>query len=150
MNKSVHIVKKITYKSTLTALCLGFCYQTMVPIVVAADSWQSSDRRSKADRRSPEPLAASTSPDRRSQMDRRTSARMGVSVQVIPSCAITFENGSIIPLTNQVYIKCSKTNQFGIVSEKYSPNSLEVNGAQVSQEVVSFGNGEMTVLTINF
>lgn len=150
MNKPVHIVKKITNKPTLTILCLSFCYQTMAPIVVAADSWQSSDRRSKIDRRSSQSLAASTLPDRRSQLNRRTSARMGVSVQVIPSCAITFENGSINTLTRQVDIKCTKNNRFEIVSEMYLTNSLAVNGAQVSQKVETFGNGEMTVLAINF
>ena len=122
---------------TVTVVWMGLCTQSMTSGGVSAEETQA-----KTDR----PTARAG----------RTSSQMGVSVTVMPTCAIRMPDGSAVGIDGQpLNIQCSQDSAYSLnVSEgsgKLSNRGLGGRQTQVySLEKADVDDREVTILSINF
>ena len=134
---------------TLTAFCVGasFCCYIMLPGAVLAETWTSSDRRTQNDQ------SRAPAVERRSGLDRRASTRFGVSVTVLPACAISVNATAIMGAGQPVEIQCTQNNFHTIGRAESSTQNSPTGLGAYSQDAVNGlmkAKDDLVILTVDF
>lgn len=141
---------------TMTFVWLGLCYQMMVTDPAVAGNRKTTEKPSS--------------------LERRAAPRIGVSVTVLPTCAIRLDEAAGTAISQPVEIRCTRNARYGVglaegsgqLASGGSGGALEPsvarfakqsNGradvfvlekARISEQSLPNGHAEVTVLAIDF